>query len=365
MKSHRYFSTPALRIVILLLGLFYFGCSDNLGIVEPVVSSDYSNVGKIVPRTHTLSLPEPENKFALQKSNGIFSLYSTTETINGLEGGKVEVEIEYLSAFGQKIGIQASLKFLENSFKGETDVTLYVNLDNQLVFFSKKVKLEIQPEYDFEISGLDVSGLDQSMLDFITEDSKGEIDRPVYEKLDLSKRGGKIKVENAKLNYTDKIGIIVDSPDWVNMPYFDQLVPTDGLFSTTELINGEKGGEVKLDGKYKLPDGRKINYKSKLKFARGAFEGDKEITNTLRTKFAVAQFLPHVDQFNIPAEYDLELEGLDLFGVDPNNVMFVYENPNGDLECVQFEKMEVDIEKGKLKIEGALLPHFSRFGFVK
>ena len=270
-----------------------------------------------------------------------------------------------LSAFGRKIGIQASLKFLENSFKGETDVTFYVNLDHQMVFFSKKIKLDIQPEYDFEISGLDVSGMEDSMLDFVTEDSRGEIDRPVYENLDLSRKGGKIKVEKAKLNYTDKLGIIVHSPDWVNVPYFDQLLPTDGLFSETEIINGEKGGDIKLDGKYKLPDGRKIEYKSKLKFPKGAFEGEKEITNTLYTKFAEAIFEPHVPSFNLPAEYDLELEGLDLFGVNPANVMFVYQNPNGDLEVVECEKMEVDIEKGKLKIEGALLPHFSRFGFVK
>ena len=38
---------------------------------------------------------------------------------------------------------------------------------------------------------------------------------------------------------------------------------------------------------------------------------------------------------------------------------------NGDYELVQCEKIEVEIEKGKMKITGAQLPHFSRFGFVK
>ncbi len=75
-------------------------------------------------------------------------------------------------------------------------------------------------------------------------------------------------------------------------------------------------------------------------------------------------FEPHVPQFNIPAEYDLEISGLDLSGVNASKVVFVYQATNGDIETVEYKKMDVDVEKGELKIQKALLPHFSRFGFV-
>ena len=165
-----------------------------------------------------------------------------------------------------------------------------------------------------EISGLDFQGMESGVVEFETENSVGDKDIPLYEKLKLEANKGKIKIEGAKLKYMNKLSVVIHSPNWIAVPFSDQLTPTDGMFSQAELIDGVKGGDIKLSGNYYLPNGREIQYRSELEFLPGAFDGELEITNTIFTKFADATFKPHIPSFNIPAVYNLELKGLDLTG---------------------------------------------------
>ena len=89
------------------------------------------------------------------------------------------------------------------------------------------------------------------------------------------------------------------------------------------------------------PDGRTVKYKSKLKFQKGSFDGVKEVTSSVFTKFADVVFEPHVPKFNIPAEYDLEISGLEFNRCkSPSKVVFVYQATNGDIETVEYDKMD-------------------------
>ena len=56
--------------------------------------------------------------------------------------------------------------------------------------------------------------------------------------------------------------------------------------------------------------------------------------------------------------------GLDLSGVNPANVDFVYLNNDGTIEQIIYENLEVIVSQGCLRVSNAYLPHFSRYGFV-
>ncbi len=108
----------------------------------------------------------------------------------------------------------------------------------------------------------------------------------------------------------------------------------------------------------------KLKLKQKLNFPRNAFDGEKLVTMSVEQNFGSTTFLPH-SNFNFPAEYDLKYEGLDLTGLSPSQLDFVYMNEDGTYEQVVYDEISMDLSKGKIEIKNAQLPHFSRYGFVR
>jgi hypothetical protein len=68
--------------------------------------------------------------------------------------------------------------------------------------------------------------------------------------------------------------------------------------------------------------------------------------------------------FNKPLEYTLLLQGLDLTGVNLANVKFVYQAADGSIHECESDGVDVDLNKGKVKVNKAKIPHFSRYGFA-
>ena len=66
----------------------------------------------------------------------------------------------------------------------------------------------------------------------------------------------------------------------------------------------------------------------------------------------------------IIVEYTYKIYGLDLTGVNPNTLDFVYIDAIGNMYAVDYEYVEMDLNTGMLKVKNAILPHFSRYGFV-
>jgi hypothetical protein len=84
---------------------------------------------------------------------------------------------------------------------------------------------------------------------------------------------------------------------------------------------------------------------------------------TVNDQFGTATFSPS-GAFSKPVIYNLTIVGLNLRGINPANVKFVYMAPDGNYYVPQYDRLYVEIQSGKLQIENARLPHFSRYGFV-
>jgi hypothetical protein len=156
-------------------------------------------------------------------------------------------------------------------------------------------------------------------------------------------------------------------PNWISLPSIDpgpgmsvSSVPT---FQASAYIDGATGGEIRIDEEYKGGPFGEVKVKAKIEFKKGAFSGIKYITMYLNSESGNATFLPHTT-FNIDAIYNADIRGIDLNGITKQNVKFVYQAEDGTYEYIDNTNLDVDVNNGKLKVDNARLPHFSRYGFV-
>lgn len=160
----------------------------------------------------------------------------------------------------------------------------------------------------------------------------------------------------------------IDGMNWLSLPLHEIQTP-DGIyfekvfFTVTKAINGKIGGELILLSEYRGGPLRKVKFNSRLTFEENSFEGVRQISMSVQSEFGSVVFEPH-GTFLKPAIYNAKFEGLNLKGIDPKTVKFVYMVEDGTYEYIPNDRITVDINKGILQVENALLPHFSRFGFV-
>ena len=145
-------------------------------------------------------------------------------------------------------------------------------------------------------------------------------------------------------------------------------VPSGGLgveilVTQYKEIDGDEGGRFEAEFSYQGGPFGEVTVKSKLDFKEDAFEGIKNISQTLDTDLAVMSFGPSM-QFNERVKVDLRIEGLDLSNVDPTTLDFVYIDNNGSTHFVEYDELTMDVSNGRVDLDNAILPHFSRYGFV-
>jgi hypothetical protein len=128
-------------------------------------------------------------------------------------------------------------------------------------------------------------------------------------------------------------------------------------------INGATGGWFSATFYYQGGINGTVNIISTLHFYANSFTGTQTILQTFNTETAAITFGPSL-QFNVPADYTLTITGLDLTGVNPNTLDFVYIDANGNMYAVQKDYVIMDLSTGMLKVKNAKLNHFSRYGFV-
>lgn len=164
--------------------------------------------------------------------------------------------------------------------------------------------------------------------------------------------------QNSKLVETVKMN---DSQNlqFISLPMGLSKSSGSTSLSTSERISGSRGGDMELEYSE-----RHLEIKAYLKIPSGAFSGTKELSMELSNTSTEVTFGPSM-KFATPLHFDLKYEGLDLKGINPNSIRFAYLSPTGQYEFVSYDKLEVNIKDGILKVEGAAIPHFSRFGFCR
>ena len=152
-------------------------------------------------------------------------------------------------------------------------------------------------------------------------------------------------------------------PNWVQLPKSTKNTLSKKI-SAGKLITPDKEDKITIRADWEGGNHGQVKINATIQFKKGTVKEDTYITMELNSQTGVVTFQPHM-MFNTNAIYTVEFEGIDLDGVDEDNIDFVYLNPNGDYEYMDANKIKVDVSQGKMKINKAKLPHFSRYGFIR
>lgn len=148
----------------------------------------------------------------------------------------------------------------------------------------------------------------------------------------------------------------------IELPKQVQGLGVETLLTRTKDINGAIGGYFIEQFDYQSTTGV-VSITSRLYFPTNSFSGTVNISQTFNTETASLEFGPPM-VFNVAAKYTLTVSGLDLTGVNPSTLDFVYVAQNGSITGVVYDSITMDTATGTLKVTNARLNHFSRYGFV-
>ena len=133
----------------------------------------------------------------------------------------------------------------------------------------------------------------------------------------------------------------------------------EDIFSASEIIEGSKGGMVKMNESYDSPNGT-VTIKAKLKIPKNAFSGTEDIEYQIHSEDGSIDFYPGMS-FDKDLIYDLKFTGLDLSGIDPDQVRFMYVDEVGNTYPVEYSDLIVNVDRGVLEVKNAVITHFSRY----
>jgi len=148
----------------------------------------------------------------------------------------------------------------------------------------------------------------------------------------------------------------------ISLPAPTSELTVEDEYTEYMIINGGKGGVFSAGYSYQGTNGL-VYQISILEFEVGSFYGTKTISQTFSTTGAAMVFGPLM-QFQKEVKYTFKVSGLDLTGVNPNTLDFVYIDASGNMYPVEYNYIGMDVISGTLKVAGAQLDHFSRYGFV-
>ena len=129
------------------------------------------------------------------------------------------------------------------------------------------------------------------------------------------------------------------------------------------MIDGSRSDKILLGEQYEGGPFGYVQIDAELKIPQSSFTGTEELTMTIFPEEGTVEFGPSM-VFNRDLKFTLEFTGIDLTNVDTNTVKFCYIDANGSFVETENNGIVVNLGNGKLKVMTALIPHFSRYGFV-
>jgi hypothetical protein len=139
------------------------------------------------------------------------------------------------------------------------------------------------------------------------------------------------------------------------------------ILTISKEIDGQIGGQIPFSSTIINSQGNPVLVDIVLTFDSGSFVGKKTITIYPDVNKGFVQFTPKMT-FLKPVKLDLSFTGVNLknLGFNSNSTVdFVYMDDNGGFEYILKNECKIKWVTQKLYVKKALLPHFSRYGFVR
>lgn len=135
------------------------------------------------------------------------------------------------------------------------------------------------------------------------------------------------------------------------------------IYSKELSVNGEKGGKINFQHLFKNKRGKVVLLKATLTIPDSAYTGDLTFDLIFDLEILGVELYPSPFTFDKPVILDLQFVNADLKEFDLKDFNFDY--LDGNPEYLNYDKIIFNIEDGLLKIIGAQIPHFSRYGWTR
>jgi hypothetical protein len=154
-------------------------------------------------------------------------------------------------------------------------------------------------------------------------------------------------------------------PNWITLPQSSSSgLHINTEWTTTERINGAQGGFLTNSVSYLGGILGTVYINARIDFPQGSYPGNENITLTLSDQNTSVKFGPAMDKFNRTVVYNVKYRGLNLNGINPATVKFAFIANDGSIQYANCDRINVDVTNGILEVVNAVIPHFSRYGFV-
>ena len=173
-------------------------------------------------------------------------------------------------------------------------------------------------------------------------------------------------------NIIDPIGTSL-SPQYNKITNFDyELIPlppksplwSDSIFTISKMIDGKVGGRIIMEKYYIADNGDSIIIFADLRIPAGAFRGTETISMTVDDEFAAIHFLPSM-VFADTLHLFQSFKGLDLCNYGTGTLDFVFIDDEGNIELIKKNGLQLILPHGFVRVQNALLLHFSRYGWIR
>jgi hypothetical protein len=133
-------------------------------------------------------------------------------------------------------------------------------------------------------------------------------------------------------------------------------------YSKNFSINAQNERMLKVSHKWVNSKGEKIKLSAKLHIPENAFEGVLKFDMIFDFDNYALELYPSPFVFDKPVSLDLSFSGIKLTEEDIQNLNFTYLDGSEEIE---YDSIEINKDNGTLKVIGAKLKHFSRYGWTR
>ena len=180
-------------LIFAMIGLFFYGCSNESGITSPEQS--------ITLEPDWIKLPTAEG---LQVNTD----YTATDRINGSQGGYLECSFSYPGGnFGQISGF-AELVITSFSYPGMKNISMTLSNKNTSVIFGPEINFSSDVFYSVTYSGINLTGIDPQTVKFAYIASDGTIQIAQHQGITVNFSTGTLSVHNARLSHFSRYGFV-------------------------------------------------------------------------------------------------------------------------------------------------------------
>jgi len=186
----------SLVVAALLAGFFFFGCSKDNSIVDPVSQNVNSKIS-------WLKLPAAQGVTTEAQLTANFD-------VNGVTGGYNTFSSQFP---GSSVAVSATYSFPENCFPGQMIITaVFDEATAAADYYPSPFTFDNPITANITYSGLDLSNVDVSLISFVYLPPNSAVAEPIeYEQLIVDQATGVIQVVNAKIHHFSRYGFI-DEP---------------------------------------------------------------------------------------------------------------------------------------------------------